>query len=81
VRLAFTPHGREDYTYWPAADRATLKRINRLIGDALRDPATGIGKPEPLHHLLAGAWSWRSERPASTTRTPAAAMCRARPAP
>jgi toxin YoeB len=49
-----------DYTYWLAADRTTtLKRINRLIDDALRDPTAGIGKPEPLRHLLAGAWSRR----------------------
>ncbi|HSK54809.1 MAG TPA: Txe/YoeB family addiction module toxin [Jiangellales bacterium] len=41
------------------ADRATLKRIDRLIDDALRDPSTGIGKPEPLRHMLAGAWSRR----------------------
>ena len=59
MRLVFTPHGWEDYTYWLSADRATLKRINRLIDDALRDPSTGIGKPEPLRHLLAGAWSRR----------------------
>jgi toxin YoeB len=59
VRLVFTPHGWEDYTYWLAADRATLKRINRLIDDALRDPAAGIGKPEPLRHMLASAWSRR----------------------
>jgi toxin YoeB len=59
VRLVFTPHGRQDYTYWLAADRATLKRINRLIDEALRDPTDGIGKPEPLRHLLAGAWSRR----------------------
>jgi toxin YoeB len=58
VRLVFTPHGWEDYTYWQA-DRATLKRINRLIDDALRDPGSGIGKPEPLRHMLAGAWSRR----------------------
>jgi toxin YoeB len=51
VRLVFTPHGR--------ADRATLKRINRLIDDALADPIAGIGKPEPLRHMLAGAWSRR----------------------
>ncbi len=44
----------EDYTYWLAADQATLKRINRLTDDALRDPAAGIGKPEPLRHMLAG---------------------------
>jgi len=59
VRLVFTPHGLEDYTYWLTADRATLKRINRLIDDALRDPGGGIGKPEPLRHMLAGAWSRR----------------------
>ncbi|MEJ7689002.1 MAG: Txe/YoeB family addiction module toxin [Nocardioidaceae bacterium] len=37
----------------------TLKRINRLIDDALRDPTDGIGKPEPLKHLMTGAWSRR----------------------
>jgi toxin YoeB len=60
VRLVFTPLGWEDYTYWLAAERATLKRINRLIDDALRDPVTGIGKPEPLRHMFAGAWSRRT---------------------
>lgn len=59
MRLVFTPHGWEDYTYWQPADRAALKRVNRLIDAALRDPATGVGKPEPLRHLLAGAWSRR----------------------
>jgi toxin YoeB len=58
VRLVFTPHGWEDYTYWLAEDRATLKRINRLSDDALRDPVAGIGKPEPLR-IFAGAWSRR----------------------
>lgn len=59
MRLVFTPNGWSDYTYWLAADRQTLKRINRLIDDALRDPVTGIGKPEPLRHMLTGAWSRR----------------------
>ena len=59
MRLVFTPHGWDDYTYWLGADRTMLKRINRLIDDALRDPATGIGKPEPLRHMFAGARSRR----------------------
>jgi toxin YoeB len=59
VRLIFTPHGWEDYQHWVQTDRATLKRINRLIDDALRDPFTGIGKPEQLRHVLSGAWSRR----------------------
>lgn len=59
MRLVFTPRGWEDYTYWQQADRALLKRINRLIDDALRDPKRGIGKPEQLKHGIPGAWSRR----------------------
>jgi toxin YoeB len=59
MRLVFTSHGWDDYTYWLTADRATLKRINRLIDDVLRDPLAGIGKPEQLRHALAGSWSRR----------------------
>jgi toxin YoeB len=59
MRLVFTSHGWDDYTDWLAADRATLKRIDRLIDDVLRDPFTGIGKPEQLKHALAGSWSRR----------------------
>ena len=49
----------EDYTFWQATDRATLKRINRLLDEVARDPFAGIGKPEQLRHALAGAWSRR----------------------
>jgi toxin YoeB len=59
LRLVFTPHGWEDYTFWVETDRAMLRRVNRLIDAALRDPTSGIGKPEPLRHLLSGAWSRR----------------------
>ena len=59
MRIVFTTNGWEDYTYWLSADRTILKRINRLIDAALRDPTSGIGKPEPLRHMLAGCWSRR----------------------
>ena len=59
MRLVFTAHGWDDYTHWLQADRHVLKRIDRLIDDARRDPAEGIGKPEPLKHMLAGTWSRR----------------------
>jgi len=36
-----------------------LRRINRLIGEAGRDPAAGIGRPEPLAQNLRGFWSRR----------------------
>jgi toxin YoeB len=57
--LAFDRSGWEDYVYWQTQDRKTLKRINQLIADVLRDPFTGIGKPEPLKHILTGARSRR----------------------
>ena len=59
MRVVFTPNGWEDYTYWLAADRTVVRRINRLIDDITRDPFVGIGKPEQLRHALAGAWSRR----------------------
>ena len=31
----------------------------RMIEDIVRDPFSGIGKPEPLKHLAEGAWSRR----------------------
>lgn len=59
-RLIWTAEGWEDYLYWQSQDRKTLKRINALIADILRDdPFEGIGKPEQLKHALAGAWSRR----------------------
>ncbi len=57
--VAFDPDGWEDYLYWQTQDRKTLKRINQLIADVQRDPFAGIGKPEPLKHILSGAWSRR----------------------
>ena len=59
MRLVFTPHAWEGHLYWQQADRQQVKRINRLIQDSVRDPQSGIGKPEPLRHLLHGAWSRR----------------------
>lgn len=35
------------------------KRLNRLIGESLRTPFEGTGKPEPLKENLSGCWSRR----------------------
>lgn len=58
-RLLFTPAAWSDYVYWQGQDRKTLKRINSLIQDAMRQPFEGIGKPEPLRENLSGFWSRR----------------------
>lgn len=57
--LVFHAQGWDDVTYWIQHDRATTKRLLRLISDVLRDPFDGVGKPEPLKYSLPGAWSRR----------------------
>ena len=59
MRLTFTTHAWDEYQWWLNEDRAVLKRINKVIEDALRHPYEGLGKPEPLKHMLQGAWSRR----------------------
>lgn len=55
----FTPSAWEDYIYWQEQDKKTLKRINALIDAIIREPFTGIGKPEALRGDLTGCWSRR----------------------
>lgn len=55
----FEPEFREDLRYWVETDRKTALRAFDLIEAILRDPFTGIGKPEPLKYLAAGLWSRR----------------------
>ena len=48
-----------DYVAWQSEDAKVLERINILIGECLRDPFRGTGKPEPLKQNLTGWWSRR----------------------
>jgi len=59
MQLIFSDEAWADYLHWQAHDRKLVLRINKLIDDAMRHPAKGIGKPEPLRHGLAGYWSRR----------------------
>ena len=45
--------------FWADTDRRLLIRNLDLMEAVLRDPFTGIGKPEPLKHEAAGIWSRR----------------------
>jgi toxin YoeB len=55
----FEPEFPEDLRYWVDTDRRIALRALDLVEAVLRDPFTGIGKPEPLRHFAAGAWSRR----------------------
>lgn len=55
----FHPEFREDIRHWDETDRKVALRAFDLIDAILRDPFTGIGKPEQLKCLADGAWSRR----------------------
>ena len=59
-RLAvFHPEFRQDFRYWVETNRRVALRVLDLVEAVMRDPFLGIGKPEPLKYVLAGAWSRR----------------------
>ncbi len=60
VRLAIIhPEFRQDLRYWVETERRVALRALDLVDVILREPFTGIGKPEPLKYMLSGAWSRR----------------------
>jgi len=59
VKISFHLRAWEDYRFWQATDPKRLARVDALIGDTLRSPFKGIGKPEPLRENLSGWWSRR----------------------
>lgn len=59
MRLTFDEVAWSQYLQWLDEDRKVVARINVLIGECLRDPFRGTGKPEPLRQNLAGWWSRR----------------------
>jgi len=52
----------EDYSYWQRTDKVVFKKLNVIIKDTLRNPFSGIGKPERLVGNYKGYWSKRINR-------------------
>ncbi len=49
--ITFSPEAWADYLYWQTEDKKTLKRINKLLKELLRNGAVrGIGKAELLRY-------------------------------
>ena len=59
MEILFTPDAWDDYLYWQERDKKIAKKINTLIQECIRNPYSGIGKPEPLRYELAGCYSRR----------------------
>ncbi|MDA1587549.1 type II toxin-antitoxin system YoeB family toxin, partial [Bacillus cereus group sp. TH230-1LC] len=41
--IKFLPDAWGDYLYWQGQDKKTLKRINLLLTEAVREPFVGTG--------------------------------------
>lgn len=55
----FQPEFVEDLRYRVKTNRKIALRAFDLIEAVLRDPFSGIGKPEPLKYDVSGTWSRR----------------------
>ena len=62
MKYIFVDESWEDYLYWQSNNKKILKRINDLIIDILRNPYSGIGKPEPLKYKYKGYWARRIDQ-------------------
>jgi toxin YoeB len=55
----FQPEFIEDLRFWVQTDRKMALRVLDMLEAILRDPFSGVGKPEPLKYLSPGTWSRR----------------------
>ncbi len=59
MNIIWASKARSDYLYFQSSEPDVARKINALIRDVLRNPFSGIGKPEPLRGELSGFWSRR----------------------
>lgn len=58
-KIDFTEMAWDEYISWQSEDKKTLKRINQLLQDIMKNGHHGIGKPERLKGDLSEYWSRR----------------------
>lgn len=59
MKISFSEMAWEEYVLWQNEDKKTLRRINQLLQDIIRNGNQGIGKPERLRGDLSEYWSRR----------------------
>jgi toxin YoeB len=57
--ICFDAEFIKDLRYWIKTDKRNAERVLDIVTDVLRDPFSGLGKPEPLKYLGANIWSRR----------------------
>lgn len=59
TKFSLNTQAENDLKFWKKTNPKIVKKINVLVKATMHDPFNGIGKPEPLKHLLSGYWSRR----------------------
>lgn len=63
MEIEFTQRAFNEWQEWKKSGNTKItKRIAELTEAILKDPFSGIGKPEPLKHQYSGKWSRRINR-------------------
>ncbi len=57
--MVVDPYCLEDLRHWVREQPRIAEKIMALMEEVIRDPFTGVGKPEPLKGLGANVWSRR----------------------
>ncbi len=62
MQLVFKKQALEDLIYFVRQNPNLARKILELCEDTLRNPFSGLGKPEPLKADYQGCWSRRIDR-------------------
>jgi toxin YoeB len=59
MKVLFSSRSFEQFLLWNDEYPKMFRRVAELITASMRQPFTGLGKPEPLRNKLSGWWSRR----------------------
>ena len=62
LNVTFTINAWDQMTEVIRTDKRMAKQVIKLIDDTVRNPFSGLGKPEPLKMELRGFWSKRVDK-------------------
>nr|WP_321314955.1 Txe/YoeB family addiction module toxin [uncultured Ligilactobacillus sp.] len=62
LNVEFTANAWEQMSEIIQTDKRMMKQVIKLIDDTMRNPFSGLGKPEPLRMDLQGFWSKRVDK-------------------
>ena len=60
--ISLEPAALNQMAEWGKTNPKTLNKIFKLLEETMRNPFSGLGKPQPLKHDFRGYWSIRIDQ-------------------